>query len=408
MNRGGDLPPGIRRHGAGYQTVVKVRGERAYAQWPLDTPLREMLEWQKDAAADLRVRLPTVCAGTFSADVAKYLKLPAVKAMPTYAEREQHLHEWEIVFAGMRRRTVKAHHIEAQRDVWLTTPRALHEDGTIRLGPYSAAAVNKRLRALSNLWTRLDGRRAPNPVIEVDECEEPDPVARGLPYDVVEAILAAIPETAIGVKKDGTRTRGKGLLRPSQTKARLRVIAYTGLAHAQLKLLTRADVDLEAATLRVIARRKGKKKRRAQDRPIPVLLPLIPQAIDAFKAFDALNCWGPFSNSSMWKAFQRACETIGIEGITPYDFRHTFLSIVYAETHDLRVTGAFGGHRSERTTKRYTMSAVAPHVAAAAEKVRARLAPALASNASEANGNERKNADASPDANPSHQGWHSS
>jgi integrase len=108
------------------------------------------------------------------------------------------------------------------------------------------------------------------------------------------------------------------------------------------------------------------------------LVPLIPLAAAAFRAFDRLHCWGPFSNSSMWKTFQRACVQLGLEDLTPYDFRHSFLSVVYAETRDLRVTGKLGSHRSDRTTKRYTLAAVAPHVQAAIDKVGARLAPGVA------------------------------
>jgi hypothetical protein len=76
----------------------------------------------------------------------------------------------------------------------------------------------------------------------------------------------------------------------------------------------------------------------------------------------------------MWKAFQRACKTLDIEGLRPYDFRHSMLTAVYAETRDLRVTGMFGGQRTERTVKRYTIAAVAPHVIAARDRVAARLA----------------------------------
>lgn len=369
------LPPGVRRHGAGYQAVAKVRGERRYAQFDLSTPMNEIVEWQKDERATMRTTLPKIAAGTFPADAKKYLALPSVRAMPTFAEREQHINEWVEMIGNRRRRSVTPPWIEAQRDRLLTEPRKVDVDGTVLRGPYSAAAVNKRLRALSNVWTKLDGRRAPNPVLEVAECEEPDPEARGLPYDVIEAILAAIPDTAVGMKKDGTRTTGKNVARPSKTKARLRVIAYTALAHAQLKKLTPTDVDLENATMRVVARRKGRKARRAHDRPLPQLLPLIPQAVAAFREFDRLNCWGQFSNSSMWKAFQRACRTIGLEGLRPYDFRHSMLTAVYAETRDLRVTGAMGSQRSDRTAKRYTIAAVAPHVQAAADRVAARLAP---------------------------------
>jgi integrase len=374
--------PGIRRHGAGYQVRVKVRGETSAAQFPRDATVSEMTEWQEDERARLRILLPKTKAGTFAADAKRYIALPAVQAMPTAAERTQHVHEWVAVFGQRRRRTIPARDIEAQRDRWLTEPREVNEQGDVVLGPYSAAAINKRLRALSNIWTRLDGRRAPNPVLEVDECEEPDPQPRGLPYEVIEAILAAIPETAIGVKKDGTRTSGKNIPRPSLTKARLRVIAYTGLAHAQLKALDRGDVTLfpldadgheTGGTMRVIARRKGRKKRRAQDRRMPRLIPLIPPAAAAFRQLDRLNGWGNFSNSSMWKAFQRACRTLGIDGLRPYDFRHSLLTVVYQETKDRRVTGHFGGHETGRTTDRYTMAAVAPHVQAAADRVAARL-----------------------------------
>jgi integrase len=76
----------------------------------------------------------------------------------------------------------------------------------------------------------------------------------------------------------------------------------------------------------------------------------------------------------MWKAFQRACKEIKIAGLRPYDFRHSMLTAVYAETRDLRVTGMFGGQRTERTVKRYTIAAVAPHVLAARDRVAARLA----------------------------------
>lgn len=364
--------PGIRRHGKGWQVCAKYRGERSFSPiFPLNTKPAEMREWQRDEVARLRLDHREVATGSLAADVQKYLALESVKRLATYTERIQQLAEWVAALGDLRRRKITALMLEEQRDRWLTEPRPARKG--VQAKPLSAAAVNKRLRALSNVWAKLDGRRAVNPVRDVAECEEPDPVARGLPYEVIEAILAAIPDTYVGQKKDGSRTTGKGLPRPSQTKARLRVIAYTGLAHGQLAKLTRADVNLEAATITVTARRKGRKVLRAQDRPLPQQLPLVPQAVAAFREFDRLKCWGAFSNSSMWKAFQRACRQIEISGLRPYDFRHSWGSMVYAETHDLRTTGALLNHRSERTTRRYTIAAVAPHIAAALERVRAKL-----------------------------------
>jgi hypothetical protein len=87
-----------------------------------------------------------------------------VKALPTFTEREQHIEEWVEYFGARRRRKITPDLIAVRRDQLLA-------EG------YAAGSVNKRLRALSNLWTRLDGRRAPNPVLEVAECQEP-PIPR--------------------------------------------------------------------------------------------------------------------------------------------------------------------------------------------------------------------------------------
>lgn len=353
--------PGIRRHGAGWQVCAKFRGERLFQQFPIEAALSEMLEWQQDTVAELRLQIrdrPT--GGTFAADCDKYLSIPSVRAMPTYVERKQHIEEWVDVFGPRRRRTIRSFDIEQQC-------ARLAEDG------YAASSINKRLRALSNVWTKLDGRRAPNPVREVTEFEEPDPEARALPYELIEAIIDAMPETAVGVKKDGTRTTGKNVARENKTKARLRVMAYTGLSQKQLGLLQASDVDLEAGTMRLVARRKGRKLQRASDRALPQLVPLVPQAIDAFRTFAALNCWGPFSNSTMHRGFQSVCRQLGLTGLKPYDLRHSAATAVYRATRDLRATGALLGHRSERTTLRYTMAAVAPHISEAIEKFGAAL-----------------------------------
>lgn len=363
MRRAGRDPnnpaPGIRRHGAGWQSTAKVRGERVYEQWPLDTPLSEILEWQKDARAQLRITQPAVQAGTLQADVARYLKLASVQAMPTFGERQQHLEEWCAYFARRRRRSIRPLELEERRDELLRV-----------LAP---ASVNKRLRALSNVWTKLDGRRAPNPVREVTECEETSAAPRAIPYDIIDAILAEMPETAIGVRKDGTRTAGKP--RKNDAKIICTIYAYTGLAPEQLKTLERPCVDLEAATLLLVPRRKGKKPRAAGGRGLAQLVPLLPTAVEAFRQFDARQLWGVrFSNSTVHRSFTSAAARLGFDGLTPYDLRHSFLTALYQETRDLRVTGVFGGHRSEATTKRYTIAAVAPQLQEAVDKLRARLA----------------------------------
>lgn len=40
------LPPGVRRHGAGFQAVVKVRGQRVFQSFPADTPMQTIKDWR--------------------------------------------------------------------------------------------------------------------------------------------------------------------------------------------------------------------------------------------------------------------------------------------------------------------------------------------------------------------------
>ena len=67
---------------------------------------------------------------------------------------------------------------------------------------------------------------------------------------------------------------------------------------------------------------------------------------------------GPFSTSSAWRSFQRACAKLGLAGLRPYDLRHSFGTAVYAATGDLRATQKLLGHASRATTDRYTLAAV--------------------------------------------------
>ena len=43
------------------------------------------------------------------------------------------------------------------------------------------------------------------------------------------------------------------------------------------------------------------------------LLPLSPQAVAALREFDTLDCWGSFSNGSVWKTFKRACKRANVQ-----------------------------------------------------------------------------------------------
>ena len=228
--------------------------------------------------------------------------------------------------------------------------------------------MNKRLRALSNLWRVLDGRHAPNPVREVPEAAEEEGAPRALPYAVLEAILAAMPDVTRAVK-GGHRESG------SRTRARLAIIAWTGLAHVQVAGLRPGDIDWKHRSIWVRGRRKG---RLGQDRK-GHRKPVSDQAIAALRTFAALDCWGEFSRSSMRQSLARACRrveqratadgvTLDLSQVRPYDFRHSYATALRAATHDLRTTQRLMLHQSARTTERYARAAVDPVLTAAVDR----------------------------------------
>ena len=173
---------------------------------------------------------------------------------------------------------------------------------------------------------------------------EPEPEPRGLPYSLVQDLLDAMPEQGQGVK---------GRMRDcaSKTKARLTLMAYTGLPPRTIMRLRPRDVRWDAGAVFIQGRRKGKGTKGQT-------IPLTSAGLEALRRFDEVDCWGSFSTSSAWKSFQGTCARPDLTGLRPYDLRHSFGTAVYAATGDLRATQQLLGHASRATTDRYTLAAV--------------------------------------------------
>jgi integrase len=346
---------GLYRHGAGWRAVVSAGRGRPpkMRHFPKGTDVRVMQAWRDDERARLRLqRKARATSGTFEYDAQKYLD--TVTALSSYAERVADIARWKVIFGTRQRDMITSREIREVRDRWMTEPRGLAPDGKTPLPPYAASTINHRLRALSNLWTVLDGRRAPNPVREVPEAPEPDALPRALSYDLIERIIAAVTDRSRPIKGQGNKDT------VSLTKVRLRVMAYTGLTYSQLARLTPASVDLQAGSMLVGRRRKGKGAK-------PRRLPLLPAAIDAFRALAAAQAWGPFSGDSVRKTFllavgkvrtQLAREGLELAPIRPNDLRHSMGSLVYRATGSREAARDLLQHESVRTTERYTLAAV--------------------------------------------------
>lgn len=335
---------GIRPHGSGFRATVSQGRARPQIQrhFPKGTDVAVMQAWREQTQAKhVIARKQRASRGTFEGDAKRYLK--AVAAMPTFTTRERHIHQWIAEFGTRQRDAITAADIRTVRDKWMTTPRSATDNRP--LGP---ASINLRLRALSNLWTVLDGPRAENPVRDVPELQEPQPAPRHLDYGLVAQVLDLIPEC--------------------RAKRQLTVMAYTGWPSGVMAQLTAADVDLETGVARLPARRKG------FGAP-GVTVPLLPQAVDALRAYP----WGkPVHPSVLRRVLKRAAVKVGIGWLRPYDFRHLYASTLAQASGDERAAQSILQHASLATTRRYTLRGVPARIVTAVERLARHLSGTVA------------------------------
>jgi integrase len=296
---------------------------------------------------------------------------PALQAL-----RRVHLAWWVSRFPNRYRHTLIAPELRAslaefavtkiQR--WPNRPPALPTPSTIR----------HYRTALYSLWTALDGKDAPNPLRDVKPPRSDDPEPRALPYEIIDGILAAMPE-----RGQGLRDQPRGDV--SKTRARLKVQAYVGLPSKQVMLLREEHVNWQEPSLLVHGRRKGNGTPTTR-------LPLVPQAVAALREFFDAKAEGPFSTSSARQSFRRACQAYLqqtaaqdpeqakrlaalLKDARPYDLRHSYLTMTYLASEDIHITQKMGQHSDPRMTNRYTLAAVDPRLRAAAARLAQMLPP---------------------------------
>lgn len=314
---------GIFETATGWRIYVKHLGVLHAKRLPATWSLVKVRKAREDFAAALRrehgakqKRSP----GTLAEDIDRYLA--AVASMPSIRTRRYDLGLWRAIFGARRRHTITRPEIDAVLHRWIN-------DGT------ASATVRHRRSALMHLWHNLDGRDAPNPVRGSFAPADSEIEPRGLPYGLVTAILRR--------------------MRPSKTRARLAVIAWTGLAHSQVMRLRPEDVDWDRPLVYVRRRHKGKGS--------PAFAkPLTDEGLAALQVFARCNAWGRFSTCSAYKSFKLAAGKmwllVGPGGIRPYDLRHSYGTAVYLASRDIRATQAAMGHGKLETTLRYTIGAV--------------------------------------------------
>jgi len=359
------LAPGIYEDDAGIAVVARIgtgAAERSSERrFPHGTKLRDLKLDQARRRAKLRDRDEDTPAkpGTFGQDVVDYLK--TVPSGASHQNKAILLQHWvDAGFKDTPRHQITSLDIGQQLARWVNAGKA-------------TATANRRRSALMTFYAVLDGPTERNPVRGVPRLHEENDEPRGFSYAIVERILQALP--------DRGRPTGKGKgTRPkiSQTKARLRVIAYTGFPQAVLELIRPHHLHLDGPdpSVDTLPRRKGRRTRAKR-------VPIIPQAVEAFRALIAADAFGRFSSDSMADSFGRAVTHAKAAweaeqakagtheawpapaNLRPYDLRHCFGTETFLRTGDLQATAELMLLSDIRTAQRYARAAVPARARAA-------------------------------------------
>lgn len=300
------LARGIWKTSSGYRVIVRIGDRLERKRFPPTYTLDALKRWRDD---HIRLRRPQKGQrGTFAEDVATYLK--AVAEMPTYRDRQRQIEAW---LNGRPPSFAR----------WRLTPAMIRTQLTEwKAEGLANNTVNHRRTALSHLFTVLDGKNAYNPVREVKPFPLPPPIKRGVPMAIVSKVLAKI---------DGEKTR-----------ARLEVLAWSGIRPSELARLTPAHVDLRRGVALIPTAKGG------PPREIPFA-----HAAAAWKRLVKADALGPFSKGSARKSLRLACKKAKVPPFRIYDLRHSYLSAVRKAGADLSDVQALAGHSDIKLTLRY-------------------------------------------------------
>ena len=97
----------------------------------------------------------------------------------------------------------------------------------------------------------------------------------------------------------------------------------------------------------------------------------IPLSVDAETALgdlERLGALGHFSTSTVHRAFRLALAKLGIDGIRPYDLRHSYGTAMYRVTVETRIVKDLLGHSTTTITERYTLGHVPAYMQVAAAR----------------------------------------
>lgn len=299
----------------GYRAWAFGNGRKKYKRFKRGTNPKTIRNWVRDTSVALSHAPDTTPErGSFDADIARYLL--QVQAMPTYAQRKQHLELWIFALGASRQRsTIAAADIRAQLHTW-------------RL-QWSAATCNKLRTALMHVWSVLDGKGARNPVRDVPKFRVADPLPRGRDPHVIDAALRKTVR--------------------SRSRACCRVLLWTGMRPVELERAEPDDLNLKAQTV-IVRTAKGGRTR---------AIPLTPQAISAWKEFARDVGWTTSPRLPQTAPLNRWLKRVTGFKMRVYDLRHSYGTALARAGTRLDVIAALMGHSTLELARRYVLAAVA-------------------------------------------------
>ena len=210
------IAKGVYRDACGLSAVVKVGTKDTSSQrekrFAFDTPLKDIRQWQEAMRAELRAAQlrPVSVKGALEADAKTYLA--QVKHLTSYKSRVCEVAAWTALYGRLRRTQITAEHVRKARAQWVA-------DG------YAVKTINNRVQTLQHVYHLLDGEKAPTPCDEVKKLAVP----------VTPKVL--VPARVFQLVAENLKAEPK-------TRARLMVIAATGVRPSELRRAEPGDVDL--------------------------------------------------------------------------------------------------------------------------------------------------------------------
>lgn len=317
------IAKGVYRDRFGVAIIVSIQGKPrefrqnekhdAYDSFSKAQLISERIRIQ--AREQLKVERQSAKGDTFAADVERFLN---TLTGGHKVNMRGYMAHWESAFRDARRNEITD--VDAQ-----TAYAAIDK----------ADSTKRHLRrALIKFYEALNGVSGYNPARSLSAPPKPKTEARAIPYPVIEQIFKALTK--------------------SRAKARLMVMAYTGLPQGQIAKLHPSDLRLGAKEVIVRPRRKGAG---VEGRA----LPLSAAGVAALKEFKELDAFGSFQKQQLVDTFRLGAKRAKVtlpENARPYDLRHSFLTELYRQTGDIYAVSELAMHSTLDQTARYAKGAV--------------------------------------------------